>query len=268
LGAPLVLIHADTGNVLHFSALVAGVELGRPIWALEHPGPIEEINNIARKHVLALLEANPEGPHLLAGFCFGAIVAHEVACQLAAGGHEVRFLGLLGITPVDFPSVISTEASDLWRSKHWPTVRFVSRVRWHAERAFEIPLRERPGYVAKRVGNVLMRGLGRARASAGMQRALTHNPATFPGRALVVLHADDTAQYTSKPEQEWARLADEIEVAILPGSSAAMLDEPGLRALETLLLEGTRLSDAMADHPACASARKGGSASIGATLPP
>ena len=28
-----------------------------------------------------------------------------------------------------------------------------------------------------------------------------------------------------------------------------MLDEPGVRALETLLLDGTRLSDAMADHP-------------------
>ena len=113
--APLVLLHGNTGNVLHFSALVATAELGRPIWALEHPEPIEEIENIARRHVRALLEANPEGPHLLAGFCFGAIVAHEMACQFAAGGHEVRFLGLLGITPVDFPSVVSSEASDLWR---------------------------------------------------------------------------------------------------------------------------------------------------------
>ena len=78
---------------------------------------------------------------------------------------------------------------------------------------------------------------------------MTHDPKTFPGRALVVLHADETAQYTSTPEQEWARLADEIELAMLPGSSHAMLDEPGVRALETLLLEGTRLSDAMADHP-------------------
>ena len=82
-----------------------------------------------------------------------------------------------------------------------------------------------------------------------MQRALTHDPATFPGRALVVLHADETTQYTSTPEQEWARLADEIELAMLPGSSHAMLHKPGVWALEKLLLEGTRLSDGMAGDP-------------------
>ena len=169
-GPPLVLLHGNTGNVLHFSALVATAELGRPIWALEHPEPIEQIETIARRHIRALLEANPEGPHLLAGFCFGAIVAHEMACQLAAGGHEVRFLGLLGITPVDFPSVVTTEASDLWRSKHRPVPHFVSLVRWHVQRTADLPARERPRYVATRVVNVLTRALRRpvegSRASA------------------------------------------------------------------------------------------------------
>ena len=64
-----------------------------------------------------------------------------------------------------------------------------------------------------------------------------------------MLHADETTQYTSTPEQEWGRLADEINLATLPGSFHAMLVEPGVRALHTLLLEGTRLSDGMAGDP-------------------
>ena len=94
----------------------------------------------------------------------------------------------------------------------------------------------------------LGRPVGRSLASGGLQRAvLTHDADTFSGRALVVLHACETTQYTSAPEQEWARLADEIELAMLPGSFHAMLDEPGVRALGALLLEATRLSDAMPD---------------------
>jgi amino acid adenylation domain-containing protein len=249
-GAPLVLLHGNTGNVLHFSAFVAAAELGRPIWALEHPQPVDGIDAIARRHVQVLLEANPEGPHLLVGFCFGAIVAHTMACQLATAGHNVPFVGLLGITPLDFPGLISADAWDRWRRVHGPMPSISSRVRWHVLRTFDLPARERPRYVATRIANILVRTsrrpIERQSANQALRQAVAANePETFTGSALVVLHADDTCEYTETPEQEWAPLAEEIELALLPGSFHAMLDEPGVRALETLLREAICTSDAL-----------------------
>ena len=73
------------------------------------------------------------------------------------------------------------------------------------------------------------------RTARAFQRALDRlEPRAFPGRALLVLHDDDTADYTTNPELEWASLAHEVEVVLLPGRDHAMLEEPGVRRLRTL----------------------------------
>ncbi len=50
------------------------------------------IGNIARKYVEILRDYQPEGPYILGGWCYGGVVAHEMACQLQAMGEEVRHL--------------------------------------------------------------------------------------------------------------------------------------------------------------------------------
>ena len=42
-----------------------------------------------------LKEYQPEGPYILGGWCYGGIVAHEMACQLQAAGESVEQLILL-----------------------------------------------------------------------------------------------------------------------------------------------------------------------------
>lgn len=53
------------------------------------------IPTLASWYRSAILEAQPAGPFMLAGFSLGGVIALEVAQQLRAAGHEVRLLVLL-----------------------------------------------------------------------------------------------------------------------------------------------------------------------------
>lgn len=53
------------------------------------------IKNIAKKYVEILKEHQPQGPYILGGWCYGGIVAHEMACQLQNAGEQVEMLIML-----------------------------------------------------------------------------------------------------------------------------------------------------------------------------
>lgn len=244
--APLVLVHGNTGNALHYVNLVRRLDLDRPIWALEYLSSNDlSIEGIAAAHAATLLSARGTGPYLLAGFCYGGIVAHELARQLRARGDEVQLLALLGITPLEFPSLVAPQAHDRWDRMHGPMRSFVSRTRYHVERAWTLPARERADYLTTRAANLLARATRLRRTDAtshsvydAIQVALTaHRPARYPGAAVVVLHQEDTATYTEDPLRDWAKLADNIDLVILPGRDHAMLEEPGVARLADIVRE-------------------------------
>ena len=53
------------------------------------------IRNIAANYIRILKAYQPEGPYILGGWCYGGVVAHEMACQLAQAGEEVQHLFML-----------------------------------------------------------------------------------------------------------------------------------------------------------------------------
>ncbi|HLW00769.1 MAG TPA: amino acid adenylation domain-containing protein [Ktedonobacterales bacterium] len=52
----------------------------------------------AAAHIQSLRAIQPEGPYLLGGFCFGGLLAYEMARQLQAQGQQVDFLLLINTT--------------------------------------------------------------------------------------------------------------------------------------------------------------------------
>jgi len=99
---PLICIHGGDGGVLFYRALTALLPGSVPVYAIESAelsksGPITplSIEETAAAYVRTLLAERPQGPFRLAGYSFGGVVAHEMACQLVEAGHEVVFLGLL-----------------------------------------------------------------------------------------------------------------------------------------------------------------------------
>jgi thioesterase domain-containing protein/acyl carrier protein len=70
------------------------------------------VEAIARRYLASVREHQPHGPYVLLGFCFGGILAYEVAQQLRDAGEEVSLLVMLDST------VDSGMPSYRWRVTH------------------------------------------------------------------------------------------------------------------------------------------------------
>jgi amino acid adenylation domain-containing protein len=100
---PFFWIHGDA------SVVPLSRHLGRdqPFYALEHqgqdgqPAKYQEVRSIARYYLEELRQVQPSGPYYLGGYSFGAVVALELAQQLAAEHQETALLTLL-----DPPSLV------------------------------------------------------------------------------------------------------------------------------------------------------------------
>lgn len=100
-GPKLVFVHtANTGSAAYYR-LAARIDSRISFSVIEpfnlyHPAQARYgIRQIAANYVEILKRHQPEGPYFLGGWCYGGMVAHEMACQLEAAGEEVRYLFLL-----------------------------------------------------------------------------------------------------------------------------------------------------------------------------
>jgi amino acid adenylation domain-containing protein len=95
---PLYIIHGEGLNILNFSHLATYVDAEQPIFGLQAKGlngvdePLDNLPDIAAHYLSEILQHNPNGPYLLAGYSFGGYVAVEMRKQLADMGKEVKML--------------------------------------------------------------------------------------------------------------------------------------------------------------------------------
>ncbi|MFI9271990.1 type I polyketide synthase [Kitasatospora sp. NPDC052896] len=95
---PLFLLAPAGGSTLSYRHLAAAMDDSRPVYGIESPGmhdrrrTLYRLEQIAAHQVSVLRRARPNGPYLLGGWSFGAMVAHEMTRQLAAEGAEVGLL--------------------------------------------------------------------------------------------------------------------------------------------------------------------------------
>lgn len=86
---PLVVVHTILGSAIGYAHLARSLGGSRGCVGFEvampEKGtlPVLSIPDLAHRYIELLRERYPEGPYLLAGWSFGGIVAHEMACQLA-----------------------------------------------------------------------------------------------------------------------------------------------------------------------------------------
>ena len=97
---PLFLIHTTPGDILGYINLAHYLD-DRAIYGIQSLGLYcpedmhESIESMSSYYISRILEIDPEGPYLLCGWCFGGIVAYEMAQQLKKMGKEIAFLGLI-----------------------------------------------------------------------------------------------------------------------------------------------------------------------------
>lgn len=95
---PLFCIHAGAGTVLFYRELSRYLEEDQPFYGLQPIGLDGKdkfhtsIAEMAAHYIKEIQTINPDGPYLLGGYCFGGVVAFEMAQQLISKGCKVSLL--------------------------------------------------------------------------------------------------------------------------------------------------------------------------------
>jgi thioesterase domain-containing protein len=97
---PIFLVHGRLGYTLPKPEFRQAFAEGQELFVFELPGirggqSLDRTEDIAAVYVAKLVEHYPQGPILIASFCVGALIALEMASQLASMGRPVTQLVLL-----------------------------------------------------------------------------------------------------------------------------------------------------------------------------
>ncbi|HEY6226590.1 MAG TPA: amino acid adenylation domain-containing protein, partial [Verrucomicrobiae bacterium] len=101
---PIFWIHSlggdGGGGFFYYRRLATLLGEDQPSFGIRSPQePFDKIEAMAAYYIRALKEVQPQGPYQLGGFCFGGIVAYEMARQLEAAGDQVSLLAILESGP-------------------------------------------------------------------------------------------------------------------------------------------------------------------------
>lgn len=106
---PLFYVHGIFGDVLSITNLVPFLGADQPLYGLQAAGlspgfePDVTIEAMAARYVESIRRIQASGPYYLGGFCFGGVVAYEIARQLEHRGEETALLAIIeGMAPREF----------------------------------------------------------------------------------------------------------------------------------------------------------------------
>jgi amino acid adenylation domain-containing protein len=231
---PVALLQSGAGGMLALRRFSSALGPDQPLYGIQalidrdiEAGGLGGVSEIAEPCLAALLEAQPQGPYILAGHSIGGHVAYEMAARLEARGETVLLLGLLD------PA-----------GPH--TMRLLGRAK---ARALELTgLGSEPrrsgalAAVRQRLAARLLRtvptapdGTPMPGPSAWMRnlRAIEqrYDPPRYPGRVVAYTTAENR-RYTGSPTLGWDRYVDgPLEVRRVPGDHVSMLLDPNVEAL-------------------------------------
>src|SRR5579884_2251906 len=122
---PIFCIHGGAGTILHLAALARRLGDDQPFYGLQQRGlyggaaPLSTVEEMATHYLSEMREVHPGGPWRLAGYCFGTLVAFELAQRLRAAGEEVELLAMFnGPSPDWIRQYGWYGGQPSWRAKH------------------------------------------------------------------------------------------------------------------------------------------------------
>lgn len=142
---PFFCVHAHFGEVLGFHTLARYLETDRPMYGIRLPTDDNQqplattVEGMASLYIQEIRAIQSQGPYLLGGYCFGGLVAFEMAHQLETAGERIACLALIG---TDAPGSSGPPSPGVWWRRHTKALQ-------------ELPRRDWPAYIIRRFGNTL-----------------------------------------------------------------------------------------------------------------
>ncbi|WP_262030991.1 thioesterase domain-containing protein [Microvirga sp. Mcv34] len=266
---PIYAVPGHGGVVFSFSDLSKRLGDDQPFFALEPPGldgrtdPMDRVEDIAAYFARQILEFQPTGPYIIAGYCSGASTAFELAKVLEQQGANVECLALFG--PVHPSTYQAASRLMLFQGK-----RRAGAVIHHLRKAVTMPsiaacfehLGERARYLGTRFRNrsnglrpllayfgvkgdkvkpdpVLAR---RSRLEATATTAVRrYRPTSYQGRLCIFLPNKAWVRSGAAPLR-WLEVAPHAEIYYGPKScyGPLMLQEPDAPSIAELYRQSAR----------------------------
>ncbi len=245
---PLFLVHTTPGDVLGYGNLIYHMSGDQPCYGFQSLGLRDEkdchtrIDEMAAYYVKLLREVQSQGPYYLAGWCYGGIVAVEMAHQLSAAGQEIGFLGL-----------IETPAPPPEKGKAGYYARRFARLLGRHPRQWKIYLREKIRYYRgvkianemrfKRVDEVNGKPVEAVEEHnrylekleyvyhVNLDAVGIYRSKRYSGRVVLFNAAQQDPAIIPDPFYGWRGLAEKIDIHVIPGDHDTILMEPNVRDL-------------------------------------
>jgi len=249
-GAPVFLLHGLTGEIMNLRALALRLAAAHPVYAVRArgldggPPPLGRVEDMADYYLDHIRRVRPHGPYRLLGFCFGGLVAYEMARRLSAAGETVSFLALLDS---GFHQRLLTPLGRLRYE--------LAKQRIHLESLWRLPAGERLEYLRLRLATrvsgksaeisylaYLPDGVDvpaelRDVTLAAARAFCRYEPGAYSGPLIYVRPEGRDFRNILDFAPEWRRkVAGGVAVVAVPGDHMTMLEPPRVDALAGRLL--------------------------------
>jgi thioesterase domain-containing protein len=226
---PILIAHGLGGHP-NFFQLAKHIHTGHSIYGIQAKGidgmeePLDRIEDMVRFYLDELNKFQPKGPYILIGYSFGGLVTLEMAQRLSKAGENVALLALIDAYPD--PHFLPMG------QRLWLRARRINR---HISEMKKMRPRRAISYFVRglenRLGTTLIPNRGRPlpeKARLSLERTILHvkerayvalrhyRPQFYAGKIKFV-GAENNSYFPSNPISVWSKLADELEVEIVPG---------------------------------------------------
>ncbi|HZV36755.1 MAG TPA: amino acid adenylation domain-containing protein, partial [Verrucomicrobiae bacterium] len=263
---PLFFVHGVGGGMFWgYTNLARNVGPDQPVYvlksrAMDGQEEFSTLEEMAAQYVADIRALQPKGPYHLGGYCFGGIVAYEMARQLETAGEKVAMLAMLNSAPPN---------SSYWRFRWSPLslfkfahnlgLLFVRAMRWDPQQRRQF-LRWKAQQARLKMSRMLKMPLGGSYQFSA-EEVVDFSSFTRDQRKLWEAHIGALIQYIPKPYAGkltlfrsrghpmfcsfdgncgWAELAGEVEVHLVSGEHESILEEPHVRVLTAKLKDCLR----------------------------
>jgi len=219
---PFFCAHGIRGNVVGVAHdLARALDQGRPFYGLQSRGmggdeqPLTTVEEMAAHYIDEIRSVQAEGPYLIGGFCFGGMVAFEMAQQLKAAGQEAGVLALL-----DAPTPVPEED----KQRHTWLRRLRKRLQW-------------PVWIVRRMLQSARRTRRKEISHLNKVAATKYVPRTYPGNMLFFDCQPRDAAADSRGAY-WSRYVEgDVELHEIEGEHDHLFTEANLSFMAKVLGE-------------------------------
>ncbi len=237
---PLFLIHPGGASLLAYEDLISCMDTEQPLYGLDAKGfeegqkPQDQVEEMAINYIEAIQTVQPEGPYLLAGWCFGGLVAFEMAQRLLCLGQQVSELALIDTyirssgEPLDDIDLLYGLFFELFGvsfpveklRQMAPDERLIYTFE-QAKQANRLP----PNFGLDRIKRLFEVGKSHDRAS------VNYTPQPYPGVVTLIRASEGISATLSNPALGWETLADKVDLHWVCGDHISMFHQPHVQGL-------------------------------------